>query len=345
MTRKSRPTSADVARLANVSQSAVSRTFTLGASVAPETKRKVLEAAKSLGYRPNAFARSLITRNSRIIAVVLAYLDNSFYPRVLELLSRGLQRKGYHVMLFLAAPGGADDVLQEILQYQVAGILMASATLSSVLAKECEAAGIPIVLFNRYIPGSPNSSVTSDNYAGGVAVGEFLVAAGHERIAYIAGASDASTNKDRWAGLIKALSEAGRACWGQADGAYSYDRAAQAAREMFSDRAPPDRPDAVFVANDHMALAVMDVLRHELRLKVPEDVSVVGYDDVPQAAWPAYDLTTVEQAVEPMVDAAINILLGQVSNERVQRHNVVIPGDLVLRGSARLPGGLARTMP
>lgn len=331
--RKNRPTSSDVARLAQVSQSAVSRTFTPGASVSEKTRKKVLEAARTLGYRPNALARSLIKRDSKVIGVVLAYLDNAFYPGVLELLSRQLQCEGYHVMLFLADPGDVDNVLQQILQYQVAGILLASTTLSSDLAMECEAIGIPVVLFNRTVPGNPANTVTSDNHHGGRQVGEYLASTGHRRIAFIAGSPDASTSRERQAGFIEALSERGQDCFAYAEGNYLFEGAAQAARELFT---VPDgeRPDAVFVANDHMALAVMDVLRFELGLKVPEAVSVVGYDNVIQAAWPTYDLTTVEQPARPMVAAAVEILLGQVNSQRVQRSNIVIPGDLIVRGSS-----------
>lgn len=322
-----------MARLAQVSQSAVSRAFTPGASVSEQTRNKVLEAAHSLGYRPNALARSLIKQDSKVIGVVLAYLDNAFYPGVLELLSRQLQCRGYHVMLFLADPGDVDNVLQQILQYQVAGILLASTTLSSDLAKECEAIGIPVVLFNRTVPGSPANSVTSDNRSGGRLVGEYLASTGHRRIAFIAGSPDSSTNTERHAGFIEALTEHRLTCFAYAEGNYQFEGAARAARQLFS--TARKRPDAVFVANDHMAVAVMDVLRFELGLKVPEEVSVVGYDNVLQAAWPTYDLTTVEQPAHPMVDAAVKILLDQISCQRVQRSNIIIPGDLIVRGSSR----------
>lgn len=156
-------TSLDVARLAQVSQSAVSRTFTPGASVSEATRVKVEEAARKLGYRPNAIARTLITRRSRIIGVVMSYLENQFYPVVLEKLSQRLQRDGYHVLLFIADTRQTDAVLAEILQYQVDGMVMASTSMSSALALRCEEAGIPVVLFNRVSSGSGNaSSVTTD---------------------------------------------------------------------------------------------------------------------------------------------------------------------------------------
>ena len=327
-------TSADVARVARVSQSAVSRTFTQGASVSEDTRKKVLKAADDLGYRPNALARSLISGKSGIIGLLVAYLDNQFYPVIIEKLSRRLQDKGYRVLLFMTDSGDQDAVVKDMLQYQVEGVVMASAHLSSHLAQQCADNGIPVVLFNRYISTSPASSVTSDNIEGGRLIANFLVDGGHERISFIAGFEDSSTSRDREAGFYKGLAERGVVCHSRGVGAYTHERAAAATLELFDQ---PDRPDAVFVANDHMAFAVMDVLERELGLNIPDDVSVVGYDDVPQAKWKAYDLTTVEQPSGPMIDATVDILMKQISASDIERHAAVLPARLVIRGSARLP--------
>jgi DNA-binding LacI/PurR family transcriptional regulator len=201
-TRRTNVTAFDVARLAEVSQSAVSRAFTPGAAVAESTRQRILEAAKKLGYRPNAIARSLITNRSRIIGVVVSYFDNQFYPLVLELLSKELQLRGYHLLLFCTDSGDADNLMHEILQYQVDGIVMASTTFSSPLARSCSEAGIPVVLFNRTARNSPSSTVASDNIAGGRLVADLLCAAGHRRIAYIAGLEDTSTSRDREQGFF-----------------------------------------------------------------------------------------------------------------------------------------------
>ena len=180
-------TSADVARAARVSQSAVSRAFTDGASVSEDTRKRVMIAANKLGYRPNALARSLISGKSGIIGILVAYLDNQFYPVVLEKLSRSLQEKGYRVLLFMTDQGDQDAVVRDMLQYQVEGVVMASAHLSSHLAQQCADNGIPVVLFNRYVSSTPANSVTSDNLEGGRLVGNFLVDGGHDRISFIAG--------------------------------------------------------------------------------------------------------------------------------------------------------------
>ncbi len=328
-------TSGDVAKLANVSQSAVSRAFTEGASVAPETRERILQAATALGYRPNALARAMISGRSKIIALLVAYLDNQFYPSVIDMISRQLQEDGYNVMLFISNPGKQDALVQKIMQYQVEGIIMASSTLSSVVATECAKTGISVVFFNRFVPAVPASSVTSDNLRGGGLVADYLIRGGHRKIGFIAGDEDSSTNRDREAGFYNALGALGVTVLHRAVGGYQFDRAKQATREMFG--RPDDRPDAVFVANDHMAFAVMDVLRGELNLRIPEDVSVIGFDDVPSASWNGYNLTTVKQNLTTMVNETLSILLDQIDNQAVQNRASVVPVELVVRGTCRLP--------
>ena len=331
-------TAHDVARRAGVSQSAVSRVFTPGASFSEKTAEKVRKAAGELGYRPNVLARSLITGRSRIIGLVVAYLENYFYPEALEKLSSALKAEGYHLLVFLArqTAGDIEDILQEIVDYQVDGIVVASVALSSQLATRCRAAGIPVVLFNRSQDGPRLPTVTSDNFSGGREVGRFLAAGGHRRIGYIAGWEGASTQRDREAGFRAGLREADLEIRTREVGDYQLARAREAARRMFGGA---DRPDAVFVANDHMAFATMDVLRFELGLRIPEHVSVVGYDDVPPAAWPAYDLTTVRQEASTMVAETVRMLLANIENPDTPPRHVCLPSPLVPRSSARIPRG------
>ena len=331
-------TSQDVARRAGVSQSAVSRVFTPGASFSEKTAAKVRKAAGELGYRPNVLARSLITGRSRIIGLVVAYLENYFYPDALERLSNALQAEGFHVLVFFArqTAGDIEDILQEILDYQVDGIVVASVALSSQLATRCRAAGTPVVLFNRSQDGPRLPTVTSDNYSGGREIARFLAAGGHRRFGYIAGWEGASTQRDREAGFRAGLREAGCEIGAREVGNYQFATAQEAARRMF---AGTDHPDAVFVANDHMAFAAMDVLRFELGLHVPGDVSVVGFDDVPPAAWRAYDLTTVRQEASAMVSETVSMLIANIENPDTPPRNVCLPARLIPRTSARMPKG------
>lgn len=328
-------TSSQVALRAGVSQSAVSRTFTPGASIAAKTRAKVLAAAKELGYRPNAIARSLITNRSRIIAVVMAYLENLFYPDVLEQLGRLLAEENYRLLLFTGLKDGdSDPIFDQLMQYRVDGIILASTSLSSELSEECAAAGIPVVLFNRTTERDAVSSVTTRNREGGRRVAEFLLAGGHQRFGYIAGLESSSTNRDRFAGYREALGEAGYADVVVEVG--NYDRAgAEAAARVMLARA--DRPDALFVANDHMAVAVMDVARYEFGLSIPEDLSIVGYDDVGPARWASYGVTSMSQPHKRMVEATVEILMGQIASGEIEAEHRVFNGELMVRTSARVP--------
>ena len=334
---KTQATSQDVARLAGVSQSAVSRCFTAGASVSEAMRDKVQEAARKLGYQPNAHARSLITGRSRIIGLVLSHIENLFYPAVLEQLAQRLQQDGYHLLIFISDGHNADDLVGEILQYKVDGIVLGATTLSSALAQRCADASIPVVLFNRIMAeGSAGSvsSVRSDNVGGGREIARFLVAGGHRRIAYLAGREDSSTNLERERGFREGLAEAGQRIYARAIGNYDVLQARQATRDLFAQA--EQRPDAVFVASDQMAIAVLDTLRHELGLAVPQQVSVVGFDNVPQAAWESYALTTFEQPVQPMVEATVELLQSYLRGDAMPNtRNIVIAGQLVLRGSCQ----------
>ncbi|MCU4654654.1 LacI family DNA-binding transcriptional regulator [Roseibacterium sp. SDUM158016] len=336
-------TATDVARLAGVSQSAVSRVFTPGASVSPAMAERVRAVAEELGYRPNALARSLITGRTRIVGLVVGYLENPFYPEVLEALSSALEARGYHILVFHAANGeGVADVervVGEIMDYQVDGLVTASVHLSDGIVARCRAAGLPVVLFNRGLPGSGLSSVTSANRAGGAAVAQFLVASGHRRIAHISGLQTASTGLDRWEGFRAALNAAGLAVHALEEGGFDRERAGMAARALMTGPVPPD---AIFVANDHMALGVLDELRHGMGIDVPGEVSIVGYDDVPAAAWKAYDLTTVRQPVDRMVAAAVDLIVSEIEGGAAPGRVIEVAARLVLRGSARVPGDIEK---
>jgi DNA-binding LacI/PurR family transcriptional regulator len=329
-------TAIDVARLAGVSQSAVSRVFTPGASASKATSEKVRAAADRLGYRPDPLARAMITGRTRIIGLVVAYLENQFYPMALERLSRALQERGYHILVFMAenATDKVTEVVQELIDYRVDGIITASVSMSNDLTARLLALGIPVVNFNRGQDDARLTDVTSDNIAGARRATDFLIAGGHARIAHIMGWQGSSTGRDRAEGFRTAMADAGLAPVAMIDGMYSRDTAAEATRALWA----AHRPDAIFVGNDHMAFAVIDTLRHDLGLRVPEDVSVIGYDDVPMAAWPAYALTTIRQPVNRMVTATVDAILGLIDGTAIPQ-KTRIDGPLMVRRSARIPEG------
>jgi DNA-binding LacI/PurR family transcriptional regulator len=330
-------TSFDVAQRAGVSQSAVSRVFSPGASASPKMAEKVKKAADELGYRPNVLARSLITGNSKIIGLVVAYFDNQFYPEAVEKLSKSLQVEGYHVLVFMASNGDdIDKLMQDLLDYQVEGIVLASVAVSSNLAERCDAAGVPVVLFNRHQDDDRFSSVTSDNYEGGRKAAEFLIAGGHKRIAHIAGWEGASTQRDREAGFRSMLKEKGVELFARETGNFQFDETQEATRLMFNKDVVPD---AVFVTNDHMAIAAMECLRYEFKLSIPDDVSIIGYDDVEIASWPSFSLTTIRQPANQMVDETVKTLMKRIRSEDITPHKIEIESPLMIRTSARIPQG------
>ncbi len=335
-----RVTSADVARLAGVSQSAVSRVFTPGRSASGKTVAAVRAAADQLGYSPNVLARSMATGRSRMIGLVVAHIDNQFYPGAVERLSRLLQAQGYHILMFLAEGGAAvpDDVLRQVLDYQVDGIITASVDMSDALTQRCADAGIPVVMFNRGQDDPRISQVTSDNIAGARAATEALIAAGHRRIAHLSGVPSATTGRDRAAGFAQAMAAAGLVPHAVREGGFDRDQALAAVRAMFRDG---QGPNAIFAGGDMMAMAALDCLRGELGLRVPQDVSVIGYDDVPIASWPVYDLTTVQQPVDAMAEATVQLMLGALRQDRpVMPQKIQVAAPLIWRGSARKPAGM-----
>jgi len=333
--RRRRITAIDVAKAAGTSQSAVSRAFTANSSLSKDLRERIITAARELGYRPNAIARSLTTRRSRIIAVVMSYLNNQFYPDVLEKLLDRFQKADYQILLFTSERSGLSDPLfEQIMRYQVDAAVLASTALSSRLAGECRAAGVPVVTLNRTIDDPDISSVTGDNQRGGYEIGRFLSAAGHKNLGFIAGIKQSSTNRDRELGFRQALREAGMPNPQYALGNYSFDETVKAARHMLSQHI---RPDGIFCANDHMAIACMDVARYEFGLNIPKDLSIIGFDDVGAARWKAYDLTSYSQPIEMMVDNTFETVMALIEQPEQPARHLVVPGKLVVRSSARLP--------
>ncbi len=331
-------TALDVARRAGVSQPTVSRVFTPGARVSPKLANKVRAAALELGYRPNTLARSLITGKSRTIGLVVAYLNNPFYPEALEKLSVSLSQRGYHIMVFIAAnlAEEIDPVIDGLLDHRVDGMILASVSMSNALTNRLSEEGIPFVLFNRGQENPDLAQVTAANFEGGRKAGRFLAAGGHRRIAHISGWQMSLNGRDRQAGFIAGLKEFGLEPFACIDSHYDREMAIDATKRLF---AGDTLPDAIFVGNDHMAFAVIETLRGDLALNIPQDVSVVGYDDVQMAAWKTYDLTTLRQPANRMVDATVDLLLAKIDGEPVETHKIEIDSPLILRGSARIPPG------
>jgi DNA-binding LacI/PurR family transcriptional regulator len=293
----------------------------------------VQEVALKLGYKPNALASSLTTRRTNMIGLVMAEITSPFYPYVLEKFTQQLHDLGQQVLLFSTSPNkDVDDVLPDVLRYKVDGLIVANAVLGSALVDTVVRLGTPMLLFNRYVQGATASAVSCDNIVGGRLVADLLLDTGHTRLAYIAGKSNTSTNMDREVGFAQRLRERGYDGLLREQANYTYETGFEAARRLLGSS---DRPDAIFCANDIMALGAVDAAR-EMCISIPNQLSIIGFDDIPAASWGAYALTTVRQPVTTMIDLSIRTLLERIEAPDLPPTTTFVPGSLVLRSSVRL---------
>ena len=331
--KKKRATSYDVARLARVSQSAVSRCFKPGASVSAKTRSKVEAAAKKLGYQPNAIARGLITRRSNIVAVIISELTNLTYPEVLFELNKTLGAKGIHILLFtLNQENEVDRVLDQVWQYQVDGII-AAAQFTREQINACNDRGTPLVFYNRIYPESTINSVCCDHEEGERMLVDHLLKDNRKSFVVMSGPKDSSVSTARTRGAINRLNES-TARVIQLEGDYSYQSARDLVREIFDNQI--FKPDAIVCANDTMAIGCIDTLRHEYDINVPDEIAVVGFDGVSAARWASYEVTTVVQPVERMVEAAVNMLLERIEDPESPAEKRLFAGKLLGGTSAPL---------
>jgi DNA-binding LacI/PurR family transcriptional regulator len=332
--RKRYASSTDVARLAGVSQSAVSRVYRPDASVSPEMRRKVLAAAAALDYRPSAIPRIMLTHRSNLVAIVIGGMYNPFYATVLERFTVRLQEAGHQVLLVHVDSGHSlDAAIPRLASYRVDAVVSALSVLLPRSAEELARFRIPVVSFNTAVNNEWVSSVCCDNVGAGRDMADHLLARGASRFGYIAGPAGSPANQERLAGFRARLAERGVTHVETSGTAFDYPTGYAAAIEMF-DR--PDRPDAVFCANDLLAMGAIDALRKEVGLQVPRDALVAGFDDIPAASWAAYDLTTFVQDGARMVDEAMAILSASAeSHEPVGDVRVIVPARLVERDTTR----------
>lgn len=341
--RKRQATSYDVARAAGVSQSAVSRAFSARAPIAEATRQRVLAVARELGYQPNAIARSMSSarhaaiQRSGIIGLIVTRLHDPFFAQIIDMFSRSFQFQGWHLLLFsVEAEAEVDRALTELMRFKIDGAVVMSALLSDHMAGVCREAGIPVVLYNRRTARSDASSVCIDNAEGGAQVASLLLRTGHARIAFLGGSHHDATSDDREAGFVAALGRAGAGLVARDEGDFTFESGVEAARRLLHGGA---RPDAIFCASDVMALGVMHAAQEFLGLSVPQDLSIVGFDDIAAAAWPRHRLTTVRQPYRAMVREAVEILVRQLDAPDGPGRSAVFAGQLILRDSVR--GGSA----
>ena len=321
-------TSYDVAKRAGVSQSAVSRTFSNGGKVAADTRAKVLAAAKALGYQPNVLARSLITGQSGMVAVIVSQTSSRYYPEIVELLAGALERAGKKMLLFYT-DGRIDRVeavLQEVGKYQVDGII-ATTQFAPDKREMIRALNRPMVLMNRLDPQGEFASVICEQTLGGAQLAAALVNAGRHRVMLLSGPKDNFVARHRLMGAMDGL---GSAHLDTLAGNFSYESGFNAAHQLVS-----AKPDAIMCMNDSMAMGVIDGL-DQLGVHVPGQVWVTGFDGSVAGALARYDLTTFAQPLSGMVNDSVELLIGQMDSPDESPQSLVHQGALRVGKTAPL---------
>lgn len=331
-------TAADVARLAGVSRSAVSRTFTEGASVSADTRARVLEAAASLGYQVNMLARSMIQRQSNLVGVVVSDFENPFLLSLLGPLTHHLAKTSQAPLLMDASePEQLSRTLRHLLQYRIAGVILTSGTPSIELAKEYLRVRVPVVMINRDPALEGVDVVNSDNRQGGAMAAQVLRNAGARKLVLLNPPKATHSTQERSDAFAKTLRrEVDRDLVDlrrvKAPGA-GYDGGFKAAHVLFADTG--NRPDAVFCTNDALACGLIDGARELFSLQVPNDFLVVGFDDIPMSAHSPYALTTFRQDVDALAERAVSCLAERMDAPQMEGRLLQLPVTLVERSSTR----------
>ncbi|MGB3289421.1 MAG: LacI family DNA-binding transcriptional regulator [Burkholderiaceae bacterium] len=328
-------TSRDIAKVAGVSQTTVSRVLQGSPLVQPATRKAVLQVIDQLGYQPSPAARSMRTRRTDTVALVVASLSiNPLYPALLQLMAAALHRKGLYASVWEAEEFN-EDTMRALAATSVDGVIVATAMDAALpfLARIAETR--PVVLVNRTVSSDAFDQISSDNTAGAASVAAYFDEHGRRRIGLVTGASGRahpSPIRDREAGFLAELHRRGIR---MDEGAiarvphFSYQTGFDAAQQLLARR----ELDAIFCANDIVAIGALDGARAR-GCKIPDEVWVVGYDDIPMCAWRSVDLTTVSQPLDAMVEAAVDRLSERLASGALAPQSVLLPNELVIRGSS-----------
>ena len=320
----------DVAQLAGVSRSAVSRAFSPTAYIAPETKAKVMKAATELNYSPDSLASGLAKGRSNIVVVVLNQVDAIRGPSFHSALIRSLQDSGrLPVVLSLSPTDDGASSLKKHLTFPVEGLIVMSDSVSVDAARDAVPYVRPIMLNFERTRADVDSIVAND--AAGIAeLVKYLWETGHRSIGFMAGRPSSASSKIRRDALALEIARRGMHLAVEASGEFNYEQAFEAAPALVAGEI---LPDAIFCANDVMAFAVMDYLRLNTQHRVPEDVSIVGFDDIFMARWPIYNLSTIRQDVDSMAAAVTAILERRQDPQSRTLGPRATVTELVLRGT------------
>lgn len=322
-------TSHDVAREVGVSQPTVSRALRDDPKIALSTRQRVAEAATRLGYVPSELGRSLSTQATKRIAVV-ADLDNPLWAMLVEQLHDDLSDSGYSMTL-LAEHGDLPRFERQLLGGWADGVIITSARMSAPLPLELQRRNVPLVLVNRVTRGIKADAAVADNVHGGRAAAQILVDAGHTRVAALFGPVDTSTGRGREKGFRQGLADAGLALPDSrvVHGDFDYRFGREALPQLLKGR---HRASAIFCANDIIAIGALN-RAHQLGVDVPSDIAIVGFDDLDQASWPIFDLTTIRVPFDALVRSAVQRIMARLSGDTSRPRVEVHPVTPVLRGT------------
>jgi DNA-binding LacI/PurR family transcriptional regulator len=322
----------DVATLAGVSRSAVSRAFTQGASISGETRHRVLTAATTLGYQVNHLARGLMVDRSGIVCLIVTEMDTPYRARMVRLLTQALQDAGSVAMVINTdrSDESVTKALQQTMAYRADASILLSGLPDRSIVQRCLDNGQRIVLINRDDPMEGPHRINLDD-AGAARQGlNAFLAAGCRRLAFANSAVGTPSLMAREAGFVAAAHEQGLSVAVARHGATLYPSGMALAHDLLT---RVDRPDAIFCVTDLIACGVMDVARQQYGLRIPEDLSIIGFDDIEQAGWGAYELTTFAQPLEAIAIATVAALADDTAAAPV---DLRMQAPLIWRGSVRI---------
>ncbi|NRB16371.1 MAG: LacI family DNA-binding transcriptional regulator [Rhodobacteraceae bacterium] len=339
---KRRVTSFDVARLAGVSRSAVSRAFSKDAVISDATRQKVLEAASSLGYRVNFMARSLQTRHSNLVGIVASALDSPFRSRQVKIAAREFLQRGFRPILMTAETEDEVEKLSEILfNYNVAGILITSATPPSTIIAECSRLSIPIVLVNRGLEMDDVDTIQIDIEQSGRLAFEMLTSSGARRLAALQPIAPSYSVTGRAKYFIQTCEQENIPVQQFFTDGQDFAAGRRAAHTIAESVLAGDAGlDGLFCATDTLAFGVLDTLRHDYGIAVPGQLQIVGFDDVEQASWGSYQLSTIRQDAEKQSVAAVEMMLNRIKNPNLKARNIIHSVTPVYRKTTRTSHGV-----
>ena len=293
----------------------------------------MLVAAEQLGYRPSMIPQIMLNHRSYFVALVIGGMYNPFYARALEEFTIQLHATGHQVLLVHVDSGHSfNSVIPRLASYRVDAIVSALAVLSTEAAVALARFKIPVVSFNTPVKNEWVTSVSSDNQGAGAEIADLFISRGARSFAYISGPDGSPASEDRLKGFRDRLAARGYGGPKVAPGDFNYDSGRQGLLSLLRDRSPPE---AIFCANDLLAIGAIDALRRT-SLRVPDDVMVAGFDDIAMAGWAAYDLTTFVQDAPQMVSETIRVLQrAEDGRAPLGEINLVLPARLIERGSTQ----------